>query len=71
MGEDLKQETLAFVQDVVFSQGRGLKELLTASYTFANSRVGRMYGQNTPAPPPAGPIRSCASSWTPLSARAC
>ncbi len=50
VGEDLKQETLAFVHDVVFSQGRGLKELLTATYTFANSRVGRMYGLNTPAP---------------------
>ena len=50
VGEDLKQETLAFVEDVVFGQGRGLKELLTASYTFANSRIGRMYGQNTPAP---------------------
>ena len=50
VGEDLKQETLAFVHDVVFTQGRGLKELLTATYTFANSRVGRMYGQNTPAP---------------------
>jgi hypothetical protein len=50
VGEDLRQETLAFVHDVVFAQGRGLKELLTAPYTFANSRVGRMYGQNTPAP---------------------
>ena len=50
VGEDLKQETLAFVHEVVFAQGKGLKELLTASYTFANSRVGRMYGQNTSAP---------------------
>jgi hypothetical protein len=50
VGEDLKQETLAFVQDVVFGQGKGLKELMTATFTFANSRVGRMYGLNTPAP---------------------
>ena len=50
MGADLKQESLAFVKDVVVNQGRGLVELLTAPYTFANARVGRMYGA-----PPRGP----------------
>ena len=49
IGEDLKQEALAFVQDVVGS-GRGLADLMTAPYTFVNSRLARMYGLNVPAP---------------------
>jgi hypothetical protein len=54
VGEDLKQETLAFVRDVV-GQGRGFAELMTAPYTFVNSRLGRMYGLNLPAPPAGQP----------------
>jgi len=50
VGEDLRQETLTFVHDVVFAQGRGLRELMTAPYTFANSKVGKMYGMTTTTP---------------------
>jgi hypothetical protein len=44
VGADLKTEALTFVKDVVFSQDRGLSELLTAPYTFANARIGQIYG---------------------------
>jgi hypothetical protein len=49
VGADLKQESLAFIKDVVVNQGRGLVELLTAPYTFANARVARMYGASSTA----------------------
>jgi hypothetical protein len=49
IGADLKQEALAFIKDVVGNQKRGLVELLTAPYTFANARVAKLYG--LPAPP--------------------
>ena len=52
VGADLKTEALTFVTDVVFTQDRGLLELLTAPYTFANSRVGKIYGVTVT--PPAG-----------------
>jgi len=45
----LKQETLAFVQNVVYAQDRGIAELLSAPYTFANGSVAALYGA-TPAP---------------------
>jgi hypothetical protein len=50
IGADLKGETLAFVQEVVFGQEKGLTELLTAPYTFANSKVAKIYGVNVPVP---------------------
>ena len=46
----LKNETLAFVSDVIFGQNKGVTELLTAPYTFANSLVAKVYGMNVPTP---------------------
>ncbi|HVR60259.1 MAG TPA: DUF1592 domain-containing protein [Polyangia bacterium] len=48
VGADLRQEALSLMTDVVFAQGRGVTELLTAPYTFANSRVAQLYGQAAP-----------------------
>jgi hypothetical protein len=47
----LKEETLAFVKDVVYGQNRGIAEMLSAPYTFANSKVAKLYGKDVPAPP--------------------
>jgi Protein of unknown function (DUF1592)/Protein of unknown function (DUF1588)/Protein of unknown function (DUF1595)/Protein of unknown function (DUF1587)/Protein of unknown function (DUF1585) len=49
-GADMKEEALTFVHDVVFEQGHGLTELLTAPYTFANSRISQFYGLKTSTP---------------------
>jgi hypothetical protein len=46
-----KQETLAFVKDVVYGQNRGIAEMLSAPYTFANSKTAKLYGKSVPAPP--------------------
>lgn len=50
IGADLKQEVLSFTDDVVFAQDRGLTELLTAPYTFANSKIAKVYGLPGSAP---------------------
>jgi hypothetical protein len=50
VGADLKQEALALVKNVVFDQGKGLSELLTAPYTFGNSRVAKLYGATATTP---------------------
>ncbi|MEA2699850.1 MAG: hypothetical protein QOI66_4121, partial [Myxococcales bacterium] len=50
VGADLRQEALSLVDNVVFGQGRGLTELLTAPYTFANSRVSKLYGLSATTP---------------------
>jgi hypothetical protein len=50
IGADLKQEVLSFTDEVVFGQDRGLTEMLTAPYTFANSRVAKVYGLASPNP---------------------
>jgi hypothetical protein len=44
MGAEMKQETLTFVRDVVFAQDKGVGELLSAPYTFINSRLAPLYG---------------------------
>jgi hypothetical protein len=49
VSEDLKQEAIAFIDDVVFEQERGVVELLTAPYTFANERIAEIYGVDLPA----------------------
>ncbi|HEY2900870.1 MAG TPA: DUF1592 domain-containing protein [Polyangia bacterium] len=50
IGGDLKQEVLSFTDDIVFGQDRGMTELLTAPYTFANSKVAKVYGLASPSP---------------------
>jgi hypothetical protein len=40
----MKQEAMAFIKSVVFDQGKGFADLFTAPYTFANNRIGQMYG---------------------------
>ena len=44
VADDLKLEAVSFIEDVVFEQDRGLHELLTAPYTFANQRIAALYG---------------------------
>jgi hypothetical protein len=48
-GQDLAEESLAFVQDVIFERGKGVGDLLTAPYTFANARLAAVYGVPAPA----------------------
>ncbi len=48
IAEDLKQEGLTFIDNVIFEQNKGLSELLTAPYTFANSRIAEIYGVDGP-----------------------
>lgn len=43
----LKQETLSFVNDVIYEQDLGIAELLSAPYTFANSTVAKLFGDPT------------------------
>jgi hypothetical protein len=57
IGADLKMEALTFVKDVVFTQDRGLVELLTAPYTFANTRVAQVYGITAPGAQPTTFVR--------------
>jgi hypothetical protein len=52
---DLAEENLAFVNDVVFARGRGVSDLLSAPYTFVNSRLAPLYGVTVPAPAAGAP----------------
>jgi len=47
---DMKQETLSFIKNAIVDQGRGYSDLLTAPYTFANSRIAQIYGLNARTP---------------------
>jgi len=49
-GADMKEEALTFIDNVIISQSQGFSELMTAPYTFANSRIARIYGLSVPAP---------------------
>jgi hypothetical protein len=46
---DMLQETQAFIADVVFQKGGGLKELLTAPSTNPSQRLAQRYGFPVPA----------------------
>jgi hypothetical protein len=50
LGDDMREEAFSFVKDVVMGQGKGLRELLTAPYSFVNSRLAPLYGLDVPAP---------------------
>lgn len=43
LAADMREETVRFV-DAVFRENRPLTELLDADYTFANGRLGKLYG---------------------------
>jgi hypothetical protein len=50
LGDDMREEAFAFVRDVVIGRDKGVSELLTAPYSFVNSRLAPLYGLNIPAP---------------------
>lgn len=50
-GVDLKQEALTFTKETVFGPTGTLNELLTAPYTYGNSRVRDIYGADVVAAP--------------------
>jgi hypothetical protein len=52
MGRDMKRETELFVEEAIFASGGSLKELLTAPFTFLNTRLASLYG--VPAPGASG-----------------
>jgi hypothetical protein len=49
IGADMKEETLAFVHDVIYTQQKSFAELLTAPYTMMNARLAPLYGATLPA----------------------
>lgn len=46
LGADMRDETLAFFEEVVWNQKRPLSDLLNAQVTFATPRLARHYGLN-------------------------
>jgi hypothetical protein len=48
LGDDMRQESTLFLDDVVFARSSGVTDMLTASYTFANSKLAALYGLNVP-----------------------
>jgi hypothetical protein len=44
LGADMKQESEMFVEDVVFAQSGGIKQLLTEPSTFVNADLASIYG---------------------------
>src|SRR5204862_526137 len=48
LGDAMRQESQTFINDVVFARDKGVSEMLTASYTFANSKLAALYGLNVP-----------------------
>jgi hypothetical protein len=48
IGVDMKEEALAFVNDVIFNQGKTVTELLTAPYSFINAKLAPLYGVTVP-----------------------
>jgi hypothetical protein len=51
---NLRTETQTFIKDVIFTQDKGLKELLTSTTSFINSKLAPFYGMQMPAAPAAG-----------------
>jgi hypothetical protein len=49
MAADMRTEAETFVREVVFGQSKGVAELLTAPYSYVNSRLAPLYGASVPA----------------------
>src|SRR6185436_14512044 len=56
LGDAMRQESATFINDVVFARDKGVTELLTARYTFANSKLAALYGAKVPAPAAGDPF---------------
>lgn len=52
MGVDMRREAIAFADDIIYAQKKGVTELLTASYTFATERTAPIYGATVPGGDP-------------------
>lgn len=57
LASDMRAETLAFFEEIVWKQNRPLSDLLNAQVTFVTPRLARHYGLKTPDAPDATPIR--------------
>jgi hypothetical protein len=44
LGADLKTEARLFIEDVVFAQGGGIREILTSRTSFVNDKLAAIYG---------------------------
>ncbi len=53
IGTDLKRETLSFVEEIIFARKQGVRELMTANYTYVNARTAPLYGLQPPSTNPA------------------
>jgi hypothetical protein len=49
IGADMKEEALAFVNEVIFGQGKSLSEMLTANWSMVNAKLAPLYGVQVPA----------------------
>jgi hypothetical protein len=49
LGRDMKEESARFVEAAIFADDGGLRELLTAPFTFVNARLASLYGIAAPA----------------------
>lgn len=56
MGSDLRQEAEAFIDNIIYEQNGGLRELLTSRTTFVNDRLAAVYGVAAPAGANFGPV---------------
>ena len=57
LAADMREETLAFFEEVAWKQKRPLADLLNAKVTFATPRLAAHYGLAPAAPAPRGPER--------------
>ena len=55
LAAEMGLETRTFIQNVMFAQGGTFNDLLTASYTFGNADIAKIYGLPAPAMDPANP----------------
>jgi hypothetical protein len=44
LGADMKREAELFIEDIVFAQGGGIREILTSPTTFVNDKIAPIYG---------------------------
>ncbi len=58
IGAELRQEAVSFTQHTVLDEAGSLRQLLTAPYTYGNSHVAELYGDDA-----TGALPTSADSW--------